>query len=136
MKKAILIALVPLVACTGMESLRTGWEQMRGKPVDVAIEKLGVPQSERTIAGHHVYTWTTSHTVPLYDQTVGVTTGSANLPAGQAMYSSLTTTGGFTPTNLSCKIDIEVDRDNLMRKLYYDGSIGGCAAFADRLSSK
>lgn len=134
MKKAILIALLPLVACTTTESLRTGWERMRGQPIDVAVDKLGVPQSERTIAGRHVYTWTASHTVPLYDQTVGVTTGSANLPAGQATYSSLTTTGGLVPTNLSCKIDIEVDRENVMRKLYYDGSIGGCSQFAEALN--
>ncbi|MGF6764026.1 hypothetical protein P3T24_004357 [Paraburkholderia sp. GAS33] len=61
MRRAIPLALL-LVGCAGGwgSQLHTGWQtNVKGKPIDAAIARLGVPQSERTIAGHHVYTWTT-----------------------------------------------------------------------------
>jgi hypothetical protein len=43
--------------------IKSGTDQLIGQPLSAAIERLGVPTEERTIAGTKVYVWTTSSAV-------------------------------------------------------------------------
>ncbi|PRZ51195.1 hypothetical protein BX589_12036 [Paraburkholderia fungorum] len=127
-RKIALLALLPLAACVSNQ-LHSGWERLRGQPIDVAIDKLGVPNSERTIAGHHVYTWSTSQTVATFEPENSFTTGTVTSGSGTAHYSGVTTGGTFVPTKFSCKIDIEVDSKEVMERMSYEGSLGGCSRY-------
>lgn len=50
--------IVLLVATCVTDQLNSGFARLRGQPVSLTMDSLGVPSSARTIAGRHVYTWT------------------------------------------------------------------------------
>jgi len=51
-------AAVALAGCS-ISTIKEGMNDLKGKPITVAIAKLGIPDSEATIAGRKVYTWQT-----------------------------------------------------------------------------
>jgi hypothetical protein len=59
--------LVPLlsllVAGCAAQAIKEKMTAEMGQPVSRVIEKLGFPTEERTIAGRHVYVWSTSNFV-------------------------------------------------------------------------
>jgi hypothetical protein len=57
--KKIAIALSPLLlaACVTPGQFREGIDSLNGKPVSVAVDKLGLPTSEQTVAGMRLVKW-------------------------------------------------------------------------------
>ena len=116
MLKFLLYAAIPLVAsaCTTFGSIDRNIEQKYlGKPVDAAIDGLGYPTAERTVAGRKLYTWTVGSSVP-------------NLipgPNGTLMVSGATA--------LSCTLNLEVDSLEVVKRYSYTGQLGACSAFGN-----
>jgi hypothetical protein len=52
--------VVALLAGCASEMMKSGTDRLIGQPLSAAIERLGFPTEERTIAGMKVYVWTTS----------------------------------------------------------------------------
>ncbi|MFM0739219.1 hypothetical protein PQQ51_18430 [Paraburkholderia xenovorans] len=132
-RKFSLLTLLPLAACVGNQ-LDTGWQRLRGQPLSMAVDRLGVPNSDRTLAGRHVYTWTTSQTVSTYQASSSFTTANASRGSGGGHYTANTFGGTMVPTNVSCKIDIEVDSRDVMTNMSYDGTISACARYAQAMN--
>jgi hypothetical protein len=55
-------ALALLAGCAG-QMIQQGMTGLVGQPLSAAIERLGVPTEERTIADMKVYIWSTSNVV-------------------------------------------------------------------------
>jgi hypothetical protein len=129
------VLFVPLLlsACV-TDQLNSGFERMRGQSISVAIDRLGVPTSERRIAGRHVYTWTTSQLVSTYQPTTSITTGTVPTDSGKSRYSGTTLGGTTVQTNATCKIEAEVDTQEFIRQISYDGTVNACAKFAQALN--
>lgn len=127
------LAILLLSACAA-DQMSSGFERMRGQPLSVAIDRLGVPSSERTIAGRHIYTWTTSQLVSTYQPTTSVTTGNFPNGSGKSRYSGATLGGTTVQVNAACKIDAEVDGQELIRHMSYDGVIGACSKYVQAMS--
>lgn len=134
MKAMLLIFSVLLLSACVTDQLDTGFARLRGQPVSAAIDRLGVPTSERTLAGRHVYTWKTSQLVSTYQPSSNVTTGSIPGQNGKTKYSSTSIGGTTVQMNATCKIEIEVDDQELIRNSSYDGDVGACGKFAQALS--
>lgn len=129
----VLLPILLLSACV-TDQLDSGFERLRGQPLSTAIDRLGVPSSERKLAGRHVYTWKTSQLMSNYQPTSSVTTGSIPKGSGKSSYSGTTVGGTMVQTNLTCKIDIEVDGQEIIRHASYDGDVGACGKYASALS--
>lgn len=128
-----LLALLPLTACV-TDQLNSGFARLRGQPISLAMDSLGVPSSERTIAGRHVYTWTNTELVSRYQPTTSYTTGKVPAKSGDARYSGSTIGGTTVQTSATCKIDAEVDEQQRIRNISYDGTIDACAKYAQALN--
>lgn len=116
MLKFLMYAAIPLVvsACTTFGGIEKNIEQKYlGKPIDAAIDGLGFPAAERTIAGRKLYTWTVGRSQP-------------NLIAGPN--GTLMVSGA---TSLSCTLNLEVDSQEVVKRYSYDGQLGACAAFGN-----
>lgn len=129
----LLFSLLLLSACV-TDQLDNGFARLRGQPLSVAIDRLGVPTSERTLAGRHVYTWTTSQMVSTYQPSSTVSTVKVPTGTGKSTYSGTSIGGTTVQTNATCKIDIEVDSREIIRNASYDGEVRACGIYAQALS--
>lgn len=129
----VLFSLLLLTACV-TDQLNSGFERIRGQPLSAAIDRLGVPSNERTLAGRHVYTWTTSQLVSTYQPTSNFTTGSIPDGPGKTRYTGTSVGGTTVQTKATCKIEIEVDSQEVIRHGSYDGDVGACGKYAQALS--
>jgi hypothetical protein len=64
-KKTWLLSTLVCAALAGCatreyDRARNEFHSLAGQPVEAAISAWGTPGSERTIAGHHAYTWSNS----------------------------------------------------------------------------
>ncbi|SHM40746.1 hypothetical protein [Bradyrhizobium lablabi] len=60
--RGALLAMAAILLAGCFQSVLTVRDEMnalKGKPINVAIAKLGIPTNEQTIAGQKVYTWET-----------------------------------------------------------------------------
>lgn len=131
-KLLVLFPLLLLSACV-TDQLNSGFDRLRGKPISVAIDKLGVPTSERRLAGRHVYTWMTSKLIATYQTTNNFTTGSVPDGSDKKKYTATSVGGTTGQANASCKIEVEVDDQGYIRNASYDGDLGACGKYADAL---
>lgn len=82
-----------------------------GKSIHVAIDALGYPIAERSIAGRKLYTWTTGTVMP---NLVPATNGALVMSGG---------------TQLNCTLNLEVDKNEVVTRYSMDGQLGACADF-------
>jgi hypothetical protein len=82
-----------------------------GKPVGAAIDGLGYPAAERVVAGRKLYTWDTDSQLP----------NLGPMPNG--------TLGIRGYTQLHCRLDLEVDGAEVVRKYSLSGQLGACENF-------
>lgn len=99
---------------------------MKGKPVEAAVAKLGMPTSQQPIMNETAYIWSTSYddvgVIPTYSTgslgSVPVTTSSFTVgPAGTA----------------SCRLRVFVKGDGLIRGWDVEGGQRACRRYADDL---
>jgi len=93
-----------------------------GHPVDYAIEYLGYPAREQTVAGHHLYIWERSKSGS-YNTYVPTTTQTPYGP----IYGQAVSTNHY---DYNCTVMLEVDKKNVVTKASFEGDIGGCQPYA------
>lgn len=131
MKKLIttISTLIALAGCSTTEDLQAGLGELKGKPYQAAFAKLGFPDSEKTIAGHKVYGWSTqnsgSYSVPQFN----TATSYVN---GQAIYTNYQTSKQVS-YDYYCTVEVIVDASGIIAHTKFDGNIGGCETFAQRV---
>ncbi len=94
MKKLVPLFALTLSACATPGQMQRGLDGMIGQPLSTAVDKLGLPTSENTIAGMHLVTWQAA--------------GTPDAP---------------------CRITLQVDDKNIIRKHNFEGTIGGCERY-------
>jgi len=109
-----------LTACT-YSTLDKGLPLLVGKPIDTAVNVLGLPNQKMQNGSYSVYVWDNrfSSTIPLYNtSTAGTTT---------------TSTVNDVPVEYHCQIKLQVDATNIIQRWEYFGNQGGCQNYANGL---
>jgi hypothetical protein len=103
-----------------MSRLENGLNDLPGKDISSAAQRLGYPSQEREMFGRKVYTWGTQ------------STGFASMPVTNA-YGY---TAGFVPmaVNYQCRIEIIADTNGTIERWQYEGNAGGCSRYASALN--
>ena len=111
---------------SGMEK---GLAELKGKPIDTAINVLGYPDRQQAIGADKVYIWSRSfqgsYSVPQVASTTGYI---GNTP----VYG--TTTYNTTQTaNYSCIIKLGADSKGIIKRWEYSGNRRGCGGYSQSL---
>jgi len=115
-----LVAAMVLTACA-YSTLDKGLPLLVGKPIDTAVNVLGLPNQKMQNGSYSVYVWDNrfSSTIPLYNtSTAGTTT---------------TSTINDVPVEYHCQIKLQVDATNIIQRWEYFGNQGGCQNYANGL---
>ncbi|MFB2563658.1 hypothetical protein [Rhizobium sp. IMFF44] len=127
-----LISLGAVAGCVTMDSAKPAMQAMKGKPVSVAIAKLGYPDGQMNIAGKKVYVWSSSshgtYTVPT---TTSTTTYINGMPIYGTAYGTSTESYDY-----QCKLKVIASPSDVIESWEWEGNIGGCERYAARLTSK
>jgi hypothetical protein len=118
---SVLLALLILTqGCTTSPSSPTEREanqQLVGRDIHEVISRIGVPDSEREIAGYTAYTWRTTQIVE-----------HKNFAPD---YQSYTTQA----VDASCVLKLTME-DEIVLRAYWDGHYNVCAYYRDRLGPR
>jgi len=115
-----LVAAMVLTACA-YSTLDKGLPLLVGKPIDTAVNVLGLPNQKMQNGSYSVYVWDNrfSSTIPLYNtSTAGTTT---------------TSTVNDVPVEYHCQIKLQVDATNIIQRWEYFENQGGCQYYANGL---
>lgn len=134
MKKILLVVPVLMLSACVTDQLNNGFDRLRGQHLSAAINRLGVPTSERTIAGRHVYTWINSQLIANYQATNNFTKGKIGDDPKKTGYSSTSFGGTTSQINATCKVEIEVDDRKIIQNATFDGDVGACEKYAASLN--
>jgi len=124
-----------LTACA-FDTLDKGLPLLNDKHIDVAINYLGMPDSEQMIANRKVYIWGHQNSGTYVRPITQQTTTTAYGYGGPYTAYGTTTTYVNESYNYSCKIKIIADKKNIIKSSEYEGDLGGCEHFSsgiDRL---
>jgi hypothetical protein len=110
--------------------LRAQLDGMKGQPAKTAIDRLGYPSSEGTVAGEKFYIWSASFSqwMPSLSTTTGV-----GMAGGVPFSYGQTSIGGGQTIELDCTIRIFVSSSDAITHGDFRGNVGGCAPYAQRL---
>ena len=78
-----------------------------------------------------MYEWDNSYsaTIPLYSTSTSNTTGNVG---GTPFYGTTTNSNvNYVPAHFHCRIKLQVDSDNIIRRWEYFGNEGGCRYYAN-----
>lgn len=127
------LSILTISGCATWGQMNEGLQGLLGQPIDVAVNKIGYPTSEQTIAGRKLYRWGSSSQQVAYMPTTTSTTGSFGVGTGFTPYSATTTGGTFVPVNYNCQITLEVDAKQIIQRYQADGNLGGCEPYIKAL---
>lgn len=131
MRKSVCILLcLMLSACA--DTMKEGLPYLVGKPIQNAINYLGYPDDQRTIAGQDVYIWQQQRTSTSL-KTVSVPfTGNAYGADGGVNYSGEASTVVPVTRHDSCTIRLFADKKGTVRAFDEDSN-GACGHYSDAL---
>ena len=129
----IFLAALTLAGCAS-QKLDNGLPRLTGKPVDYAINYLGYPDNEQTIAGRKVYTWGYANSFTT-TQTVRTPVSGSAYGAGVGIYYQGHQTSVVPQTfNYSCMIRLIADGNGLIDRWEWNGNEGGCEYYSGSMS--
>jgi hypothetical protein len=123
-----------LTGCVTFGQMDKGLASLVGEPLDTAVNVLGYPSGERTIAGRHLVQWGRSSQgfMPVVNTAQSFGTVTAN--GGWGTYSGTTTSTSYVPISYNCSITVQVDTADRISGYQYNGNLGGCGAYIKRLN--
>ena len=120
-----------LVGCATCGQLEAGLNALVGRPEQDAFSALGYPSGQQQFAGDKVYVWGQSRNATMFMPQTSTTTGYVGTTP---VYGS-TTSMQAIPMNFNCTIKVIVDGGGTIKTWEYDGNMGGCKPYIDRLNS-
>lgn len=133
MKKLVLAIVSLLLSGCAFDTLNDGLPQLVGKPIDAAVDVMGLPNQRMEMGSYTVYVWGNNYssTVPIYSTNTAVTTGSVGTTP---VYGTTTTSSiNHIPVQHRCEIKLQVDENEIVRRWEWSGNQGGCQTYASRL---
>ncbi|CAG9297394.1 hypothetical protein [Celerinatantimonas diazotrophica] len=124
MHKFCMIAwsLFLLSGCASFGQMKDGLNTLKGKKVRVAIDVLGKPSDKQINANKTIYTWSLNQRGSIVIP--HILPGNGNHTYYQVI-----------PVNHHCSIKLIADTNNEIIKWGYNGDIGGCANYINRLKA-
>ena len=131
MKKLILGFMLILSVGCALQTLEDGLPYLVGKPIDSAVDVLGLPSSKMTIGKYTVYEWTNenSATIPMTMPSTSFTSG--NLGTSSINTSTTSYSTSYIPVNNVCVIKLSVDDNEIINRWEFKGNQGGCQYYTD-----
>lgn len=127
-----LAVICTLAGCQTFENMDAGLLALKGKPYQSAFEVLGFPDGESEIAGKRVFSWGTrqtgTYTVPTFSTSTVYAGGKSIFVQSQGTRSE--------SYDYNCRIDLIVGSTGIIENAKYEGNIGGCERYAQRLRPK
>jgi hypothetical protein len=123
------VSAFALSGCTTFSHMETGLNSLMGQPLQAAIDTLGYPKGQMKVGDDTVYGWGREFSMNMPQYQTSNTYGQV----GGTGFSATTGTTTYVPTNYNCNIRIAVGPDNLIKDWEFDGNIGGCEAYSERL---
>jgi hypothetical protein len=122
-------AFLMLAGCAWDEDLNAGLDKIVGHPIQVAIIRMGMPDSEGQVVGRKFYAWNDSRTV---SDGPTITTGTGTLDGKSFSYNQYSNqASGYSV--YECKIRLFVDEDDIVRTYDWNGNLGGCRHYINSL---
>jgi hypothetical protein len=131
--KVAAAAVLALVAagCATFGQLETGLAALVGRNEREAFNALGYPNGKQEFGGDVVYVWGRSTSGTVFIPQTARTTGYV----GTTPVYGTTTTNQAIPVNYNCTIKIITGTDGVIRSWEYDGNLGGCRGYIERLNA-
>tara|TARA_B100001057_G_scaffold401990_1_gene413684 strand:+ start:19 stop:822 length:804 start_codon:yes stop_codon:yes gene_type:complete len=101
--------------------------------VDSLVAAVGMPSEEKVIAGRRMLTWYVSTGGVMPITTPSSSTGTVYGYGGVTHVTITSSTTTYVPFNFNCKLDAHVTDGYIIKQIYWDGNIGGCEIFYNRL---
>ena len=135
----VLISLAILASCTTFEDIDSGLNRLKGQHIDSLIAIIGLPEGTQNIAGRKIYIWNTSQnvttTTPVTTYNYGTASAYGTGGYGYGTYNGTSTSYVPTTVNYNCTIKIIVDRNERIVGHEFDGNIGGCMRYSERITA-
>lgn len=135
-KYLVALSVFALAGCATWGQMKTGLDSLLDQPLSVAIDRIGYPTGEQTIAGRKLYRWGSSQQSAMYMPTSTTTTGSVGTGMTYRPFSATTYGGTYVPVNYNCEIILEVDSNDIIKRYQYNGNLGGCGPYIKALKKK
>lgn len=111
------------------KTMGDGLRALKGAHYQKAIDALGIPTSERTIADKKIYRWSTGWSESLTLPTVSTGRGFAGAtPITTTTYGTQTTSHAH-----DCYVDISTNQKGIIEQTEYEGTVQGCQKYVKRL---
>jgi hypothetical protein len=124
------VTLVTISGCATFGQLEEGLNALVGRNEREAFNALGYPNGKQQFGDDTVYVWGRSSSGTLFIPQTSQTTGYVGTTP---VYGTTTTTQAI-PVNYSCTIKIIVGADSVIRTWEYDGNLGGCSGYIQRVN--
>ena len=134
MRKCIFVSLSLILSACSSVHLEDGIPYLVGKPISHAINYMGYPDDERTIAGNDVYSWHYERTFTTTRTVYTPYSGTAYGVGGGMSYSGQTSSVVPEVHNNYCNIRLIVDRRGIVRDWDWQGNYSGCRYYSDTMS--
>ena len=122
----IVLPQAPQAPQPTFDQLSNNLATYQGRPLDDAIDNFGPPAAQQVIAEHRVYTWAEHSTQEIPMPGIAITDGTV----GDQPFSATTYGGGGTASMTAhCKLTMEVDDRQIVKRVWYDGNMAGCRQF-------
>lgn len=119
-----------LSACATFGQMEKGLDALMGKSEQTSFSVLGYPSSKQEFGGDVVYTWFLNQSGTVFVPQTSTTTGYV----GRTPIYGTTTYTQAMPVNYSCVIKIIARTDGTLKTWEYNGNIGGCTPYINRLN--
>ncbi|NYH99600.1 hypothetical protein [Cupriavidus plantarum] len=123
-----------LTGCVTWGQFDQGLDSLVGRPLDDAINVLGMPASERTVAGRRYVQWRRSYSESMPVVSPSTTYGAVQSGRGIANYSATTYSQSYETAEYSCSITLQIGADERVQKSQYEGNLGGCESYIQVLN--
>ena len=134
MRKIIIsLAVLALSGCATWGQMEDGLASLQGKPLNVAVNTLGYPSGERTIAGRRLVVWSNQSRGVMFVPQTATTYGNVNALGAAGTYNQTTSYSSAVPLDYQCEIVLEVGTNDIIQGYQYQGNLGGCNNYINSL---
>ena len=101
--------------------------------VDSLVSAVGMPSEEKVIAGRRILTWYVSNRGIIPMTVPSTSTGTLYGYGGVTNVTITSSATTYVLFNFNCKLDAHVTDGYIIKQISWDGNIGGCEIFYNRL---
>jgi len=127
----LLIFAAALGGCATFGQMESGLNALMGKNEREAFNVLGYPSGKQQFGNDTVYIWSVSSSGVLFLPQTSTTYGTV----GTTPVYGTTTYNQVVPVNYNCLIKLVSNSEGTLIHWEYNGNIGGCESYINRLNS-